>query len=579
MPKLTWDMAFSKPVTHPENGMEWTIPDDVFTKAQKDNSGTPSSFYSHSLYRGPGRLGPDSPVTVHYCRSTATTERVCAQHFLNQPILGFDLEWMANASREDRPKDNVSLVQLATSSRIGLFHVAIFQEEETADLIPPTLKEILQNPCVIKCGVWILGDFYRLKEYFNLDPRGAIELSHYHNLITHCKLGNKGKVPKRGAKLADQVEQALGLPMYKGMDVRGSIWSDQLKLDQIRYAASDAYAGLQLFAVYEEERKKLHPCPPRPPLAELGSSIKTTGDDGISVDEEIALVEAEEGFVTDSEGFLDDKQTSTRTRRTRETTTAAKMPKRASDVLLESTLSGEPSEQVPRKGSKRSNPCLLNPQVAEATKWAENFRNEHSNLSPLSRVSQLRSYRLWITDSSLTMYGLAALLRDPPLSPQTVANYVLSVVSHHSEAVSQGQGLPVDKERFLEVLRHAGPRRIRKDLLESVGYSWMDLTFQDWDHKRRWDEAVKESGAGTSEEEETQQAMNAENSTEHDNSTAPVHWDSSITNEPVSPTPSEEKLMVQLEQQIQEAGAKRDGQKMTRDSEWTEAVGIDMRDR
>ena len=534
-PKLTWEMAFSKPVSHPENGMEWTIPDDVFTKTQQDNPGAPSSFYSHSLYRGPGRLGPNSPVTVHYCRSTTTTERVCAQHFLNHPILGFDLEWMPNASKGDGPKHNVSLVQLATPSRIGLFHIAIFQEEKTADLIPPTLKKILENPDVIKCGVWILGDFSRLKEFFNLDPRGAIELSHYHNLITHCKLRNKGKVPKRGAKLADQVEQALGLPMYKGMDVRGSMWSDPLKLDQIRYSASDAYAGLQLFAVYEEERKKLRPCPPRPPLAELASSIETGEDDGISVDEETSLVEGKEGIVADSKGELDDKQISTLMRRTGATTSAAERPKRASDVMLDSILSGEPNEKVSRRGSKRSNPCLLQPQVAEATEWAEKFRSEHADLKPLARVSELRSYRLWITDKSLSIYSLAALLRDPPLLPQTVANYISNVVSQHSEAVPDGQGLPVDKERFVEVLRHAGPRRARNSILEFAGYTWMELNFHEWNHKPRWDEAVKESDAGASVESDSQltsgaepsgegkgqQATKAENSTEHSNSAGP----------------------------------------------------------
>ena len=44
-------------------------------------------------------------------------------------------------------------------------------------------------------------------------------------------------------------------------------------------------------------------------------------------------------------------------------------------------------------------------------------------------------------------------------------------------------------------------------------------------------------------------------------------------------TSSEKELMVLLEQQIQETEAKGDGQRMTRDSEWTEAVGVDVRGR
>lgn len=302
-PSLKWEMAFSKPLSHPDNGMEWTIPDDIFNKTLNQEPGTEASYYSHKLYRGPGRLGPNSNVTVHYCRSYETTEKVCQQYFADEPVLGFDLEWLANASSWQGPRENVSLVQLASPARVALFHVALFKKDPR-NFFPPMLKRILQDPEIIKCGVWITNDFTRLRNFLNLDPRGALELSQFHNLVTFCKLGHKGrKVPKKARRMMEQVEQVLGLPMYKGNDVRTSTWDQPLSLDQVHYSAADAYAGLQLYHVYEQERKRLHPTPSRPPHAELSLEIRVKGDDGIDEDEEMAFVEAHEAKKLESESF------------------------------------------------------------------------------------------------------------------------------------------------------------------------------------------------------------------------------------------------------------------------------------
>ncbi|KAJ2904027.1 ribonuclease H-like domain-containing protein [Zalerion maritima] len=324
---ITWDMVYATPTTHPENDLPWKIPDDVIKTLQEGKES--EKLYSHKLYRGPGRLGPNSSVTVHYCKSQMTMEDVCKKYFLNETAIGFDLEWEANATNWDGARANVSLIQMATPERIALFHVALFPHN--AGLLTPTLKKIVEDPNVLKCGVWILGDFARLRTFLKLNPKGAMDLSHYHNLITFCRLGRMGQVPKRGVKLANQVEQVFGLPMFKGMEVRGSQWSQALNMDQVYYSATDAYAGVQLFAVYEHERKKLNPCPPRPPLAELSAKIQTKEADGISKDEEVAFAEAEQAHVQQDSGTvtLEDKILASKTTRTVAQTTETEETEKA----------------------------------------------------------------------------------------------------------------------------------------------------------------------------------------------------------------------------------------------------------
>lgn len=109
---LSWANVFPRPASHPENSLEWTVPDDIFKKAQQAPAGTKESFYSHKLYRGQGRLGKDTPVTVHYCRTAQAAEKVCQQHFADESVIGFDLEWEAGATAWEGARPNVSLIQV-----------------------------------------------------------------------------------------------------------------------------------------------------------------------------------------------------------------------------------------------------------------------------------------------------------------------------------------------------------------------------------------------------------------------------------------------------------------------------------
>jgi hypothetical protein len=260
------EAEFEDPEQHelPKSTSSFTMSEEVFRAAKNAESGSPESFWTHTLYRGPEQDGVAPKVKVHYCRSKRTTERTLQQYFMDKKVLGFDIEWQAEAYRNSGIKKNVSLVQLASDDRIGLFHIALYPKDDVDDLVAPSLRTIMEDPSVIKVGVSIRADCTRLRKYLKIDCRGIFELSHLHKLVKFSSSRDFKLINKRLVRLSAQVEEHLHLPLYKGGEVRSSDWSQPLQLDQIVYAASDSYAGLRLFDTLEVKRKELDPAPPRP---------------------------------------------------------------------------------------------------------------------------------------------------------------------------------------------------------------------------------------------------------------------------------------------------------------------------
>lgn len=186
-------------------------------------------FWSHNLRRGPdGRK-----VIVHYCRSLESTEEV-AQHFLNSKVIGFDMEWKAQASASDSIQNNLSLVQIANEERIALFQIALFKPARNPqDFVSQSLKRILESPEITKVGVAIKADSTRLRRYLGIEARSIFELSHLYKLVKHG-LSNPKLVNKRGVNLSEQVEEHFGLPLEKSDDVRRGDWTRALNYRQVQ---------------------------------------------------------------------------------------------------------------------------------------------------------------------------------------------------------------------------------------------------------------------------------------------------------------------------------------------------------
>ncbi|SPQ21153.1 96b208ab-ef7f-4e7e-81e6-2cdecfc366ae [Thermothielavioides terrestris] len=179
------------PLSPPFTPLEFKIPEETYREAKQAAEGSPKSFWTYDMYRGPGKDGsPDAKVKVHYCTSMRTTERVIQQYFMDEKILGFDLEWMVNAPKSFGPRKNVSLIQLASPSRIGLFHVAAYPRKDS--LVAPSLKRLMEDSAITKVGVCIKGDCTRLSAFLHIKTRGQFELSHLYKLVKYSEINMPG---------------------------------------------------------------------------------------------------------------------------------------------------------------------------------------------------------------------------------------------------------------------------------------------------------------------------------------------------------------------------------------------------
>ncbi|KAL3494578.1 ribonuclease H-like domain-containing protein [Aspergillus germanicus] len=252
----------------------------------KSTNDVSPQFWSHRLFKS--QTGAD--VIVHYCQTLESTEQV-AQLFLNDTILGFDMEWNPDATSSDNIQNNVSLIQLAGRERIALFQIALFSPGEAIkDLVAPTLKRILESSEITKTGVAIKSDSTRLRTHLGINPRGIFELSHLYRLVKYYN--TPSLINKKLVGMSKQVDEHFGMPLQKDPFVRCSNWSSPLTEAQIQYAAADAYAGYQLFCIMDAKRKAMSPTPPLPAHAELNLPIrmyskKTTSKDSVDVESRV----------------------------------------------------------------------------------------------------------------------------------------------------------------------------------------------------------------------------------------------------------------------------------------------------
>jgi ribonuclease D len=250
-------------------------------------------WWSHRLYRGPN----NKPVQINYSKAIEDSETLASQ-FLQEDVVGFDMEWPWNDWKKPDLQNKIGLIQVATEEKIALFHIGLHPGKTTNDIIAPSLRALIESPKIGKLGVGILSaDFARLRRYFRLDPKGAVELSHIYRLV---KFGSwkPELVSTKLVSLARLVEDQLGHPLYKG-DVRTSNWSKPLSQDQINYAAADAYAGLMLYRFLDYKRHKMRPVPPLPVHAELYLGFKLSGVVPLRLQGQ-----AEDGTILTSEKFF-----------------------------------------------------------------------------------------------------------------------------------------------------------------------------------------------------------------------------------------------------------------------------------
>lgn len=226
-----------------KNPLRFQIPKTTMAKILLSTSKDEKTYWQYTLYQGP----EGEKVKIHYCKSKETTERV-AKLFLNQTVIGFDIEWKPQASASDGIRNNVALIQLASEERIALFHIARYAKgDKVEDLVSPALQKVMELSTITKVGVSIKGDSTRLRNFMGIDSKGMFELSYLYKLVKYFK-DNPGMINKKPVSLAQQVKEHLHLPLWKG-DVRYSDWSAELDYAQIQCMALSCNYEKQLISL------------------------------------------------------------------------------------------------------------------------------------------------------------------------------------------------------------------------------------------------------------------------------------------------------------------------------------------
>lgn len=354
---------------------------------------------------------------LHLC-TTFDQAATVAKLFQDEPVLGFDLEWeMSKATAsEENIKRAVGVIQIASESRIAIFHIAQFKGSTYEELMPTSLRQLLEDPNCIKAGVNVAGDMRRVNICFRMQMRGLFELSH---LYTQVKYGATfpGMVNKKLVRLDTQVEEHLGLPLFKGAP-RTSTWMERMLKDKSDYAASDAYAGYQLFRTLDEARKKMKSVPARPAMYELDLPIPLP-DGGLSDNDD------------ESDSSEDSEERPTKTRR------------RSSASKSSSAADSEAEEpEVQHVQPTR----VISREMELATAWASNYRSTlPDGARKMVGESDLRAYHLW-NDQEHDIESTAAIMRANPLALSTVAGYIFRSICHCR--------LPCDVERLEQISDH-----------------------------------------------------------------------------------------------------------------------------
>lgn len=140
--------------------------------------------------------------------------------------LGFDTE--TRASFKVGEVYQVALLQLATEHDAYLIRLHSITQFDS-------IKEIFEDPQILKVGAAIRDDLKALQKRFTFTPQNFIELQ------TVAKNANLKNIGLRG-----MTEEVLHGTLSKR--AKTSNWEvKSLSLDQIIYAATDAWIGLKLY--------------------------------------------------------------------------------------------------------------------------------------------------------------------------------------------------------------------------------------------------------------------------------------------------------------------------------------------
>ena len=162
---------------------------------------------------------------------TAEQAKDASTVLIKEKLLGFDTETRPafNKGQSYLP----SLLQLAGTKVVYLFQLSKCG-------LPDSITNLLSNVNIIKSGVAIDQDLIELQQILNFEPGGFIDLG---------EIARSKGLPHHG--LRGLAAYLLNFRISKSS--RTSNWSaNQLTKKQIRYAATDAWLGRELYLKYKQ---------------------------------------------------------------------------------------------------------------------------------------------------------------------------------------------------------------------------------------------------------------------------------------------------------------------------------------
>ncbi|XP_051539184.1 bifunctional 3'-5' exonuclease/ATP-dependent helicase WRN-like isoform X1 [Myxocyprinus asiaticus] len=170
----------------------------------------------------------------HDCSFLSEDLRCC---LASGSAVGFDLEWPPSFTKGKTKK--VAVVQLcASEEKCYLFHISCMSG------FPPGLKMFLEDENIMKVGVGIEGDKWKLLSDYDIKLKNIVELSDLANETLKCS---------EKWSLDGLAKHLLKKQLFKDKLVRCSNWDEfNLTEEQKRYAAIDAYTGLLIYQKLQE---------------------------------------------------------------------------------------------------------------------------------------------------------------------------------------------------------------------------------------------------------------------------------------------------------------------------------------
>ncbi len=168
---------------------------------------------------------------------TPGDEKLVVEELMREKVLGFDTETKPSFKKGVSNQNKVALLQLSTSTKAYLFRL---------NKIPLSneIAGILSNKNIKKVGVALNDDVKVLQHLNNFKPSSFVELSEY---VNQFNIVNNGLKKLAGIVLEVKISKAQQLSNWE---------KDILTEGQLRYAATDAWACLEIYNKLNGELEK-----------------------------------------------------------------------------------------------------------------------------------------------------------------------------------------------------------------------------------------------------------------------------------------------------------------------------------